>query len=265
MDSVEHLINRYKTSIPLYVQIAESLLDRIESGELQPGDRLPSERDLSKMLGVNRMTVRRALRVLESQGLLLRRQGAGTYVAEPKIERQAAKLVSFTKGMQRRGYTPTARVITFEQRPVEASVANELGLSVSAPVYHIHRLRLINQEPLLLERLTIPVNRAPELERHDLSSRSLYEILETEYGVSVIRARQSLEPVIATEYEAELLRVKPGAPLMLERRLAFDQNDQPVECGKDLYRGDRFRFVTETAPLELGGFRFTNHNRRLKR
>lgn len=251
MDSIEYLIKRYETSIPLYVQIAESLLDRIESGKLRPGDRLPPERDLSKMLSVNRMTVRRALQVLESQGLLLRRQGAGTYVAEPKIERQAAQLVPFTQGMQRRGYTPGARVITLERHPAEASIASELELPVSAPVYHIHRLRLVNQEPLLLERLEIPVHRFPDLERYDLSNRSLYEIMETEYGVSVVRARQSLEPVIATEYEAELLQVARGAPLMLERRLAFDQDDQPVEQGKDLYRGDRFRFVTEIAPLEL--------------
>jgi len=251
MDSAEYLINRYETSIPLYVQIAESLLDRIESGKLRPGDRLPPERDLSKMLSVNRMTVRRALQVLESQGLLLRRQGAGTYVAEPKIERQAAQLVPFTQGMQRRGYTPGARVITLERHPAEPSIASELELPVSAPVYHVHRLRLVNQEPLLLERLEIPVHRFPDLERYDLSQRSLYEIMETEYGVSVVRARQSLEPVSATEYEAELLQVARGAPLMLERRLAFDQDDQPVEQGKDLYRGDRFRFVTEIAPLEL--------------
>jgi len=251
MDSAEYLINRYETSIPLYVQIAESLLDRIESGKLRPGDRLPPERNLSKMLSVNRMTVRRALQVLESQGLLLRRQGAGTYVAEPKIERQAAQLVPFTQGMQRRGYTPGARVITLERHPAEPSIAGELELPVSAPVYHIHRLRLINQEPLLLERLEIPVHRFPDLERYDLSQRSLYEIMETEYGVSVVRARQSLEPVIATNYEAELLQVALGAPLMLERRLAFDQDDQPVEQGRDLYRGDRFRFVTEIAPLEL--------------
>jgi GntR family transcriptional regulator len=74
--------------------------------------------------------------------------------------------------------------------------------------------------------------------------------METEYGVSVSRARQSLEPVVATAYEAKLLRVRPGAPLMLERRLTVDQEGQPVELAKDLYRGDRFRFVTEIAPLE---------------
>lgn len=248
---VAHPIDRDGTSIPLYVQIAESLLDRIETGELRPGDRLPPERDLSDMLEVNRLTVRRALKVLESQGLLLRQQGAGTFVAEPKIERQAAKLVPFTKVMQRRGYMPGAKVITFERRVVETSVASELRLPVSAPVYHIHRLRLINQEPVLLERFTVPVQRFPEFENHDLSTRSLYEIMETEYGVSVVRARQSLEPVIATKYEADLLGVMPGDPLMLEQRLAFDQNGRPVEHGRDLYRGDRFRFVTEIAPLEI--------------
>ncbi len=251
MTSIERPINRFTKAVPLYVQIAESLFDRIESGDLRPGDRLPPERELSKMLGVNRMTVRRALQVLESQGLLIRRRGNGTYVAAPKIERQAAKLVPFTKGMQRHGYTPGAKVITFERRLVEASVARELGLSVSAPVYYIRRLRLVNQEPVMLERFTMPVHRFPDLERYDLASRSAYEIIETEYGVSIVRARQSLEPVTATEYEAELLGIEPGAPLMLERRVSFERDNQPVERGRDLYRGDRFRFVTEMAPLEL--------------
>ena len=251
MVPAERLINRYETSIPLYVQIAESLLDRIESGELRPGDRLPAERELSQTLEVNRMTVRRALQVLELQGLLMRRQGDGTYVTAPKIERQAGNLVPFTKGMQRRGYTPGAEVITFERMPAEPSVAKELQLPVSAPVYYIRRLRLINQEPVMLERFTLPVRRVPGLERYDLASRSVYEVMETEYGISVTRARQSLEPVVAAEYEAELLRVNPGAPLMLEQRLSFDQDDQPIEYGNDLYRGDRFRFVTEIAPLEL--------------
>ncbi|MFQ5854143.1 MAG: 2-aminoethylphosphonate--pyruvate transaminase [Anaerolineae bacterium] len=93
MVAIEHPTSRLTTTVPLYIQIAEGLLDRIESGELAPGDRLPSERELSEMLAVNRMTVRRALRMLEMQGLLIRRQGNGTYVAEPKIERQAGQLV----------------------------------------------------------------------------------------------------------------------------------------------------------------------------
>jgi GntR family transcriptional regulator len=244
-------LSRFTTTVPLYIQIAEGLLDQIESGELSPGDRLPPERELSEALGVSRMTLRRALQLLETQGLLIRRRGHGTHVASPKIERQADQLVPFHQGMKRRGYVPGARVITFEKRRAEAAVARELGLPVSAPVYFVRRLQLLNQEPMLLERLTVSAHRFPELERFDLSKRAVYEVMETEYDIRVVRARQSLEPVVATEYEAEWLGVKPGAPLMLERRLGLDQDDQPVEYGKDLYRGDRFRFVTEMAPLEL--------------
>ena len=238
-------------ALPRYVQIAESLLEQIESGQLKPGDRLPAERTLSEMLGVNRMTVRRALRVLESRGLVVRLQGDGTYVAEPKIERQAASLTSFTVGMQRRGLQPGARIVSFEQRPVEASVGALLQLPISAPVYSLLRLRSINQEPVMLERYTIPIQRFPGLERHDLEQRSVYEVFQTEYRVTVERARQSLEPVVATEFEAELLAIPSGSPLMLERRLSFDLEGRPVEHGTDLYRGDRFRFVTELAPLEM--------------
>ncbi len=237
--------------IPLYVQIAESLIDRIESGELAPGHRLPAERELSEALGVNRMTLRQALHNLEMQGLLVRRQGDGTYVTESKkIERQAGKLVPFTRGMQQRGLKPGAKVLSFERELADATVARELGIRTSAPIYHVRRLRLINHEPVMLETFSVAAARFPELEQFDFTKRSGYEIFETEYGVVVSRARQSLEPVIASDFEAPLLQVKPGAPLMLEVRLAFDQHGQPVEYGRDLYRGDRFRFVTETALLE---------------
>jgi GntR family transcriptional regulator len=251
MISARPVINRLTTAVPLYIQIAEGLIAQIEAGDLTPGDRLPTERELSETLGVNRMTLRQALRILETQGLLIRQRGSGTYISEPKIEREAGRLVPFTKSMQRRGYLPGAKLITLKKRVAEAALARELGLPVSAPVYFIRRLRLINQEPVMLERLIVPGHRFPGFERYDLSSRSVYDVMEREYGVAVVRARQSLEPVTATEFEAELLQVKPGAPLMLERRLGLDKDDQPVEYGKDLYRGDRFRFVTEMAPMEL--------------
>jgi GntR family transcriptional regulator len=243
-------IERLRSAAPLYVQIAESLLERIQRGELQAGDRLPSERDLSQQLGVSRLTLRRALRSLASQGLLVRRQGRGTYITEPKIERRAGRLVSFTQGMQAYGLKPGAQVLSFEQQACSASLARALRLPVSAPIYAIVRLRTMNQEPVLLERYAMSLDRFPGLNRHDLESRSIYDVLAQNYGVSVSRASQSLEPVVAGEYEAGLLSIAVGAPLMLERRISFDQNDQPLEVGRDLYRGDRFRFVTESAPFE---------------
>ena len=195
------------------------------------------------------MTLRRALHILETRGLITRQQGRGTFIAEPKVERRLPAL--FTVGMLRRGYKPGARIISFEQRPVEASLAALMGLPVSTPVYYAHRLRLLNEEPVMMEKFTIPVYRFPNLNKYNLSRRSVYKIMEEEYGVVVSRSQQSLEPVLATEYEAEWLGIKVGAPLMLERRLTFDQDGRAVEFTKDLYRGDRFRFVAEMTPLEL--------------
>ncbi len=248
--SVSMLSGEFATGVPVYLQICERLLTQIESGELKPGQRLPTERALSETLGVNRMTLRQALGKLELEGHLDRRQGAGTFVARPKIERQAGRLVPFSRGMRRRGYRPGARMVVFERQPVTLALARSLHLPADALVYLVRRVRLVNREPAMLETFWMPVKRFPRLERFNIRTRSVYEILETEYDVRVSRARQSLEPVVASEYEARLLGVETGAPLMLEERLAFDQRGRPIDFGKDLYRGDRFRFVTEQAPLE---------------
>ena len=236
-----------EANIPRYIHIADNLVDQIESGELAPGTRLPPERTLSELFGVNRLTLRRALGRLESQGLIIRKHGKGNYIAEPKIERQTRRLVSFTNGMQRRGLSPGAKVINIERRPVGAAISKQLNVPVLTPVYFVLRLRMINQEPVMLEQLWTPVECFPGLEHQDLNNRSVYEIMKTEYGISIPSAQRSLEPVIATKYEAELLGIDAGPPLMLEKRLGIDQNTNCVEFGKDLYRGDRFRFVTEGA------------------
>lgn len=253
MDSAANNSNseRFNLSLPLYLQIAESLLERIRVGELAPEQRLPSERELSKALNVSRMTLRAALQELDNKGLLVRRPGDGTYVAKPKIERQADKLVPFTESMRSRGYQASAQLIVFERRFAEVSVASKLKIPVSAQVFYFQRLRLINKEPVLLEKCTMPFYRFPDLEQYDLEKRSVYEIVETEYDIAPHHSEQSLEAVSATDFEAELLGIESGNPLMLERRLAFDKDDNPIEYGHDLYRGDRFRFITEIAPLEM--------------
>jgi GntR family transcriptional regulator len=240
-------------SIPLYIQIAEGLISQIEARELLPGDQLPSERELSLKLNVNRMTLRRALRVLESQGLIVRRHGVGTFVSEPKIERQMDEVYRFTLGIKQRGLTPGARVISLEVIMLDASQSAQLAVPLSSPAYRIIRLRSINQEPVLIESYTIPLARFPGLDGFDLEQRSIYEVMESEYGVTIARARQSFEPVAASVFESELLGVELRSPLMLERRVTYDAHDRPVEVGKDRYRGDRFRFVTETAPFDLKG------------
>jgi GntR family transcriptional regulator len=153
--------------------------------------------------------------------------------------------------IQQRGFKPQTKLINFEQIMAESSMAKDLMVPISAQIYSILRLRSINNEPVMLESYLIPVARFPELDQYDLENRSIYEILEDEYGVSIARARQSFEPVIATDFEAKLLNIPVGDALMMEKRLSYDAHNLPIEIGKDRYRGDRFRFVTEAVPFSL--------------
>jgi len=238
-------------TVPLYIQIAERLISRIESGDLSPGAQLAPERELSIELNVNRMTLRRALKVLESQGLLERRHGIGNFIANSKIDRQTETIFRFSIGMAKRGYIPGTKLISVKVIEAEPQLAKDLDIRGSSRVYDILRLRCINQEPVMLEGYKIPLNWFPGLHEFDLENRSIYEILETEYEVKIARSRQSLEPIIANSFEAELLKINLGDPLMLEKRISYDADDQPVEFGKDRYRGDRFRFITETSPVDI--------------
>jgi len=153
--------------------------------------------------------------------------------------------------MAKRGYIPGTKLISVKVIEAEPQLAKDLDIRGSSRVYDILRLRCINQEPVMLEGYKIPLNWFPGLHEFDLENRSIYEILETEYEVKIARSRQSLEPIIANSFEAELLKINLGDPLMLEKRISYDADDQPVEFGKDRYRGDRFRFITETSPVDI--------------
>ena len=144
------------TPIPLYYQLAEQLGEQIQAGELEPGAQIPSEREMSEQFGISRMTVRQAIAYLVQQGVLVVKQGVGTFVAEPKLAHDALHLLGFTEEMMRRGGTATSR--TLEQAVITPpkGVANELGLKPGEAVVKIVRLRLSADTPLLLEAIFIP-------------------------------------------------------------------------------------------------------------
>lgn len=237
--------------LPIYMQIVEVLLERIEQGELTPGDRVGAERSLAKQFGVNRRTIRQALEVLERRGLVERRQGAGTFVAEPRIERGAAEFFHFTERISQRGLAPGSQVLNLERVAPSPRVAAELEISETAEIYRCHRLRTVNDQPVLIETFSLPADLVPGFEVFDFDTRSVYDVMRTEYDVRVEYARQSLEAVALSEIEAQWLAAAPGAPAMLERRLAYDHRGRPVDFGTDLYRGDRVRFVTDAATVAM--------------
>lgn len=236
--------------LPLYYRIKQDLLAAIEAGQLQPGDRLPSERELTERYGVSRMTVRQAIGHLEQEGFVRREQGKGSFVAPAKLEEALMGLTSFTEEMKRRGLVPSTRVISVQTIHSER-IAAQLSLSANEPLYALERLRLAGGEPMEYERLYLPAHMVPGLPEMDLTG-SLYELLERQYGIRLTNALQTLEAVIADEPEADLLQVPVGSPLLAIMRVAFAATGEVVESSRSLYRGDRYKFTVSLARKEDG-------------
>jgi len=234
-----------KTFAPKYVQIQDSISNWIEAGDLKPGDLIPSERELSEQFDVSRMTVRQAISTLASHGVVRRVQGLGTYVSEPKNEYDIGLLVSFTESALRRGLKPSGKLLEFDLSIADEKIAQILNINLGQKVYCLVRVRYGNNEPMVLERCYFPYSRCPGIEKFNLEDNSIYRIWREEYNIVFEKMRQTLEPVAATEFEAQALEVPVGFLLMLVERVSYDIDGQPVEFARDVHRGDKSRFVAE--------------------
>lgn len=232
---------------PAHSQIEERLGEAIVGRNLAPGDRLPPERRMAEQLGVSRMTLRQALGSLARRGLVVRVRGrqGGTFIAEPKVERDLTALAGLTEQLRRQGRRAGAKVLSTRQGGAGRRTATALQLNVGDRVCEVRRLRLSDGEPLAIERSVFPASRFPDLLDCRLDG-SLYELLDQRYGGAPRRAVERLEPLVADPGEAELLHVKPGAPLLLVERTAYDAEGIPVEYARDLFRGDRTRVLVES-------------------
>lgn len=218
-----------------YAEIVAQVEAAISRGTLEPGDRLPPERELAALHGVSRMTVRQALQTLESRGLIRRAIGrsGGSFVAQPKLERDLGTFAGLSEQLRRQGVAAGARVVSALER--DGSV-------------EIVRVRYADGEPFALERSSFPADRFAGLLALDLTG-SLYALLDEHFGAAPVRAVERLEPVLADGDEAETLGVAVGAPLMLVDRTAYDDAGVVVETARDVFRGDRTRIVAWTSEL----------------
>ncbi|MDR8414246.1 GntR family transcriptional regulator [Nonomuraea sp. 3-1Str] len=228
--------------VPKYFQLREILLDLIDSDELSIGAAIPSERELCQRFGLSRMTVRQAVDHLVSEGRLHRVPGKGTFVARPKIE-LALQLTSFSDDMRARGMEPGSRDL--DRRIVRASahLAKELGIQPGEEVHFIERLRTADGEPLSIERAHIPVRLAPGLGDLDLSGKSLYELLESRYGLVMDAGELTIDGGIADPSDADLLKLPRGGAVLLLQRRSF-AGGVCAELGVSTYRADRYQLRT---------------------
>lgn len=235
---------RSEEGTPLYLQLARSLREHINSGAIDPGSAVPSERELSEMAGLSRVTVRKGIEQLIEEGVLVRKQGSGTFVAK-RIEAPGARLSSFSTDARLRGEDPgVVWIYKSYAQPTEEEAA-ALEVPVTARVARLGRVRLSGGEPLAIEHAVIPAEFMPDLES---LGDSLYQALDA-HGFCPTTGTQRVRASLATPTEAGILCVKQNSEVLRIERTTRIPDGRIVEFTRSVYRGDRYEFVTDLKEL----------------
>jgi GntR family transcriptional regulator len=234
--------------VPRYYEIEQALRARV--AKLAPGDPLPSDAELCEEFGVSRMTARNAMAPLVQAGIVQRIPGRGTFVAQQPVHRQAGSLISFSDEMRRRGRRPSSRLLTRGTRAGTGAETVSLGLRSGSTVAELVRLRLADDEPIAIEASAFAPSLAAVLEGADLEGGSLFDTL-VGAGHVPTAGRASLVAEAATATDARHLGIKRGGPLLVERRLIFDQSGRPLELTESRYAADRYALEV-SFDVELG-------------
>jgi GntR family transcriptional regulator len=211
------------------------------------GEALPSEHELCDQLGVSRPTLRAAVDELVDEGVLVRRPGRGTFTAASKVTQPLAPTASvgnsfrvpLTEGVWE------SRTLSFERRSAGARLARSLQVSPGDLIVRVERLRIVDGEPLAVERIHVPDRFVPGIEGEDFQRGSFYQLLHSRYGITMARAAQSIEATVTDERESEVLGVPPYSPALLFDVTTRDVGERVVEYTRAVYRGDRYRIDSD--------------------
>ena len=238
--------------LPLYAQVENVIIDRIASGLLPAGSRLPSEDSLVEEHAVSRTTIRAAIQSLIQRGLVEIRRGKGTFVTQPKITQELTELTGFVEDMQALGRHPTAKVLDQRIVPAGELVARRLALREGASVVRIQRVRLADGKPLSFDETYLPKELGEKVMADNLKTDPIFMLLEQKYQTPLVEAEYQLEAVCADSTVAKALRVGLGSAIFLIERTSYSVGHRPVDYEKLHYRGDHIRFVTRLARRPTG-------------
>ena len=229
------------SGVPIHEQVYRALREALLGGDLAGGELLPSERRLADSFGVTRVTLRKALERLSGEGLLESAAGRGWLVTTAVVEPPSA-LRSFSALAASRNLEASSKVLDCIARGATLDEAELLGAVPGGEVLYLKRVRYLEGMPIALAESVLPLKFVPGLESVDFDSISLYTTLETRYGIVPTTAHYSLEARSAEPEWAEHLDLRPGQPVLLAYQKTLDQGGVPIEIGRIIYRGDRYRF-----------------------
>jgi GntR family transcriptional regulator len=234
--------------LPLWFQIADRLRTAVGRGEFAPGDRLPSETEISQELSVSRTTARAALDRLEHDGLIVRRAGKGSIVLPPRVEQPLRTFAGFADEMRARGLRPAYRTLSVAAQPAELELANALGVELGSPVVAIDRLLSADDFPMAIGRSWLSPHvlagrEPPTIE--EMNAGSLYAWIEQACGARIVGGEEFLEAANSEADVAGRLEVPVGTATLVARRVARIADGRAVEFVILHYRADRYRFGVE--------------------
>ncbi len=227
---------------PLYSQVREALVSRLIDGSWPPGMLLPSEHQLAAELGVSQGTVRKALDAMAADNLLVRRQGRGTFVAEPEDGRMIFQFFRLVADDGHRGL-PDSSVISIRRAdptPVELEM---LQLSAGQAVWHIERTRELDGRTVIAERICLPADRFPGLDRIDPIPNNVYALYAQSFGLIIARAEERVKTMTASDADAALLDCREGVPLIEVSRTGYALDETPVEWRISRCLTDQFHYA----------------------
>jgi GntR family transcriptional regulator len=227
---------------PLYVQIKETLRTRILDGTYAPHSQMPSEHELCAMFDVSRITVRQALGDLQKEGLVFKLHGKGTFVSKPKAFQNVTSLQGFAEAMSAMGYEIVNQLRTFRMVKANRHIASKLNVSEGASVAEIHRVRLLNREPVSLELTWVPEALGKRLANADLATRDIFLILENDCGVALGHADVAIDAILADDEIVDALQVEEGSPVLRIERITHDAEGTPIDYEYLYFRGDAFQY-----------------------
>ncbi|MFR4286551.1 MAG: GntR family transcriptional regulator [Enterococcus italicus] len=229
--------------LPIYIQIHDDIKRKIEENIWQVGDRIPSERELSLHFGVSRMTLRQAIQNLSDEGILERKVGSGTYVANRKVQEKMTGTTSFTEIMLSQGRQPSSKVTSYFVTSPSSSEIEKLALSEKQLVLRMERIRYADGIPICFELASIPETLINQFTKESITN-SFYRILEDK-GFKIGRANQTISATEASEKIAEFLNIKRGDAVLRLRQVSFFDDGRPFEYVRTQYVGSRFEFYLE--------------------
>ena len=231
----------HESPMPLYHQIKNILMQRLQKKIWNPGELIPTEQELMKEFEVSRTTLRQAINELVNDGLLEKMQGKGTIVKKINLVGSLGKLTGFAEEVMEKGHQPHSKLLRAEFRSDVFIEKKKLNVPEDGKVLIIERIRFADGIPIALERTSWPESIGEILMKHDLDDALYYQILEDE-GIILQRAAETISAVNATPYDADLLGVNGGQALLEMERLSFGIDDNPIEYTKTKYRSDRYHY-----------------------